>query len=778
MQAHNSVGWSSVSITLYFQTSSSTQPPTLILPPNGSHQTSSISFQWNSVSGATNYELSLKFPGSSSWLTDYTTSTNYPYSPTLLGEFHWKVRAYLNGNWSDYSSEWLFYFDGLPAPSLISPSNGSEITDIRPTFQWSSVTGSNYYGLQLSRNSSFTDMVRDNLTIYGTSWQLDNQDLTNGQTYYWRIRSNSPIGQWSNYWSFNIQQQETVSTPNTPTCPSGGKVGQSLTFYIDGSNSNLGHTVEYQIDWGDGTQSDWGSSSQTHSYSSSGTKTIKAHAHCQTHTGVVSGWSSTSSVLISYCTLTINVSPSGSGSVSKNPDKTEFSYNETVQLTANANSGYKFDHWGGDASGTQNPLTVTMDANKTITANFAINMYSLTVNATNGTVTKNPDQSSYNHGTSVELTATPVTGYHFTNWSGDASGIQNPLTVTMDARKTITANFAINMYSLTVNATNGTVTKNPDQAIYNHGTSVELTATPVIGYHFANWSGDVSGTQNPLTVTMDANKTITANFAINMYSLTVNATNGTVTKNPDQAIYDHGTSVQLTATPSTDYHFVNWSGDASGTESPLTIVMDGNKTITADFAINLPGKVSLVSPFNLANIQSDSVILVWNQSQPQVFRYWIEWSVDSVFSSPFIDTTITDTVKIIRQLNNNQTYWWWVKAMNDAGAGPFSQSRSFSVSLSGIREELIIPTKFALNQNFPNPFNPVTTICYALPKSARVELFVYDLNGRIVEKLVNEWKTPGYYSVQWDAEHYPSGVYFYHIQAGDFTETRKCLLIK
>jgi hypothetical protein len=128
--------------------------------------------------------------------------------------------------------------------------------------------------------------------------------------------------------------------------------------------------VEYQIDWGDGTQSVWDSSSQSHSYSSSGTKTIKAHARCQIHTGVISDWSNTSSVSISYCTLTINVNPSGSGSVSKNPDKTDFSYNETVQLTANAYSGYQFDHWGGDLNGSDNPQNLNINSDKNVTAYF------------------------------------------------------------------------------------------------------------------------------------------------------------------------------------------------------------------------------------------------------------------------------------------------------------------------------------------------------------------------------------------------------------------------
>src|SRR5439155_4005200 len=130
-----------------------------------------------------------------------------------------------------------------------------------------------------------------------------------------------------------------------------------------------------------------------------------------------------------------------------------------------------------------------------------------------GTVSKNPDQATYAPGSTVTLTATPATGYAFSNWSGDASGTTNPLTVTVAANKSITANFV--GYQVTVAIappSSGTVSKNPDQATYAPGSTVTLTATPATGYAFSNWSGDASGTTNPLTVTMAANKSITANF--------------------------------------------------------------------------------------------------------------------------------------------------------------------------------------------------------------------------------------------------------------------------
>jgi len=283
-------------------------------------------------------------------------------------------------------------------------------------------------------------------------------------------------------------------------------------------------------------------------------------------------------------TYTLNVTALN-GTVVKNPSQTTYNSGTTVVLTATPISGYTFTSWSGDATGTTSPLTVTMNASKNITANFTQNTYTLNVTAINGTVVKNPSQTTYNSGTTVELTATPNAGYTFTSWSGDATGTTSPLTVTMNASKNITANFTQNVYTLNVNAINGTVVKNPSQTTYNSGTTVVLTATPISGYTFTSWSGDATGTTSPLTVTMNASKNITANFTQNAYTLNVTAINGTVLKNPSQTTYNSGTTVELTATPNAGYTFTSWSGDATGTTSPLTVTMNANKNITANFTL-------------------------------------------------------------------------------------------------------------------------------------------------------------------------------------------------
>ena len=90
----------------------------------------------------------------------------------------------------------------------------------------------------------------------------------------------------------------------------------------------------------------------------------------------------------------------------------------------------------------------------------------------------------------------------------------------------------------------------------------------------------------------------------------------------------------------------------------------------------------------------------------------------------------------------------------------------------------VIPIIYKLEQNYPNPFNPVTKIRFAIPGSSNVKLFVYDVTGRLVSELVNGELNAGEYETNFNAEEFTSGVYFYTIQAGNFKETKKLVIIK
>ncbi|MFQ6617201.1 MAG: T9SS type A sorting domain-containing protein [Fidelibacterota bacterium] len=90
----------------------------------------------------------------------------------------------------------------------------------------------------------------------------------------------------------------------------------------------------------------------------------------------------------------------------------------------------------------------------------------------------------------------------------------------------------------------------------------------------------------------------------------------------------------------------------------------------------------------------------------------------------------------------------------------------------------VTPHSFLLHQNYPNPFNAITAITYQLPKATTVNLSIYNVAGHLVETLVNERKNAGYHSVIWNASGIGSGLYFYQIKAGEYTETKKCVILK
>jgi len=103
---------------------------------------------------------------------------------------------------------------------------------------------------------------------------------------------------------------------------------------------------------------------------------------------------------------------------------------------------------------------------------------------------------------------------------------------------------------------------------------------------------------------------------------------------------------------------------------------------------------------------------------------------------------------------------------------------NFTGGVSDVPAPAALPTAFALGSNYPNPFNPATTISYDVPTTANVSIKIYDALGQRVGDLVGGEHVPGFYSVVWDASGFASGVYYYRIVAGDFTQVKKMMLVR
>ena len=290
-------------------------------------------------------------------------------------------------------------------------------------------------------------------------------------------------------------------------------------------------------------------------------------------------------------TLNVAVDPPGTGTVNVSPLKASYDYGEEVTLTAASTApGYNFTGWTGDANGNINPITVTVTKNMNITANFA-QSFTVTASANpaeGGSVSLNPPGPSYAPGTEVTATAVANDGYTFTNWSGDLDG-SNPVEIfTVNSNLNIVANFGQPQF--TFNATsagNGSVDWTPKKTTYAPGELITVTATPASGFVFNNWTGDLDSTVNPLVFPISGNISIVANFVTTQLftlSVSVPGGGGTVTKAPEQASYQSGTVVTLTAIPDSGKQFIQWGGDASGTNPVTQIVMTKNMVVTATFA--------------------------------------------------------------------------------------------------------------------------------------------------------------------------------------------------
>jgi|GEM_PF-4891246 len=205
---------------------------------------------------------------------------------------------------------------------------------------------------------------------------------------------------------------------------------------------------------------------------------------------------------------------------------------------------------------TTNKVYVTNQVDRMIKVIGQKQTHSIIANSgANGTIT--PSGSiSVSHGADQSFTITPNANYHIADVLVDGSSVGAVTSyafTNVTSNHSISASFVINAHSLTINVIHGTVTKDPNQASYNHGTNVQLTATPSSGYHFVNWSGDANGTENPLKLTMDANKTLTANFIINTYA--INATSGPngIIIPSGVVLVNYGNDKVFTFTPNTNY---------------------------------------------------------------------------------------------------------------------------------------------------------------------------------------------------------------------------------
>lgn len=215
-------------------------------------------------------------------------------------------------------------------------------------------------------------------------------------------------------------------------------------------------------------------------------------------------------------------------------------------------------------------------------------------------------------------------------------------------------------------------------------------------------------------------------------------------------------------------------------KSSVTLMEDdpGQLQITHVMANEVPAIITLLSPNDGVDLETDSLIFTWNKGGSTVKNYSFELAHDAKFTDILVDSSISDTSFIFKEVNEETELYWRVRAENSVGWGEYSSERSLTWIPTSVEQQAGIPLKYGLENNYPNPFNPSTVIGYQLPENSRVQLEVYDILGKKVAMLVNERQQAGSYQVNFDASQLSSGVYIYRIRAGEFSQIKQMILIK
>lgn len=168
----------------------------------------------------------------------------------------------------------------------------------------------------------------------------------------------------------------------------------------------------------------------------------------------------------------------------------------------------------------------------------------------------------------------------------------------------------------------------------------------------------------------------------------------------------------------------------------------------------------------LGNLDCKKFVLKWNVKAYNIFdlitlsdTIWIapdNWIVQDIIPGQYVDISILPIP-------------------------PFSilgLQTKLTDEIVSVENEELVPNEFALEQNYPNPFNPSTKISFSIPVQGNVSLKIFNVIGQQVDEIVNENLSAGNYSFNWNASDQTSGIYFYKLQAGDFVETKKMVLLK
>lgn len=314
---------------------------------------------------------------------------------------------------------------------------------------------------------------------------------------------------------------------------------------------------------------------------------------------------------------------------------------------------------------------------------------------------------------------------------------------------------------------NNTVTSIPGQVTLNISATANVPSGPYTVNVDGRGQGGIPAHRRTITVLINSSVLRVATNRPGAVSYTVN---GTPYNQPQEFIFPNGTQVQITAPPevsttSTKYSFLNWSNGGSATQT-ITLGADLNLVATykAGYKLIVNSAYGTVTGHN--QFFDSGSVASWCVT-PRIVNsggtnyYFHGWNGSGANSYTSADSSGRDTC----------VGWPMKNAFVE-----IARWNTTPIGINNISSE--IPSEYKLHQNYPNPFNPATKIKFDIIKSGIVKIVVYDLLGKEVAVLANEFMPAGRFEADFDASRLASGIYYYKITSNEFVSVRKMMLLK
>jgi len=716
--------------------------PTLSSPLNGSAVSTSPLLSWDQAPEALWYTLQVS---TSPYFVTYQlnrtniTETSYQLSGLQADTtYYWRVSLTDGMGTSGWTETWSFTVHDVPNQvSLVAPPDGEAIASDSAVFVWNqNLSLVDRYWIEADEDSSLATPFVDSL-LTDTTRTL--HDLANNETYYWRVRAHNSVGwgPFSDVWRFSV-------LPEVPASP----------MLVSPPDSAFGISTSPMFSWNPSLGADFYTLQLS---DTSGFSSFVVNEDSLTETSLeVTGLSNTT-------TYYWRVSARNAGGTS--PWSEAWSFTTLLPLPAQVTL---VSPVGG--------ATILEDSVRVLWRQAApeIDRYWFDYATDSSFMTATTD-SSLSHTSAVVRNLRHHETYYWRVRAHNASG-WGPFSTVRNFLILTTPPLAPLLVSPPDGATNQPLTM----------TFSWRTVSPALMSQMIGEGREVALDRDEVQMKKKScprNSEVISTKGVRLMMESLSTSTDTVWYHL-QVASDAGFDSLLV----NDSTLVDTTGEVSSLRENRTYywrVRARNLFGTSLWSdvwsfttLPVPVQVVLASPENGAILAELSAVCHWFPSTPEIDRYWFEWASDSLFTDARIDSTGDDTMSIASPLLNNQTYYWKVRAHNEAGWGEFSDVWSFSVSITGAEEDEQIPTVFNLSQNYPNPFNPSTTISYGLPEQAHVRLEVFNVLGQRVAVVADEEQEAGFHSALFDGSGLASGVYVYRLSAGTFVQTKRVLLLR